>query len=110
MMWFSCKVRITQAWCAITGPHAVYVKDVDYGRIMVKVMRTRFDPFVDEPERQVWIGKHGYRKCHADGKVSNGGWQWRYVNQDDHVQHMLSQTDAAQAPSSVNKRATRVTV
>lgn len=110
-MWLWCKVKITQAWCAITSAHAVYVKDVDDGRIMVKVMKTRFDPFVDQPERQVFIGKHGYRKCHDNGKVSNGGWQWRYVNQEDHVHHMLSQTHAAsQAPSSVKNRATRVTV
>lgn len=89
-MWFSCKVLITRAWCAITGAHAVYVKDMDRGHVMVKVMRTKFDPFVDTPEKQVRIHKFGYRKCHPDGKVSNGGWRWRYVNEDLHVRHKLS--------------------
>jgi hypothetical protein len=90
MMWFWIKVKITQAWCKLTGAHAVYVKDMDDNSISVKVMRVNFDPFVDQPEKQVYIKKYGYKTCHANGEVSNGGWRWRYVNEDLHVQHKLS--------------------
>lgn len=87
---FKLKTLLLRAWACCTGGDVVYVKNVDNGLIRVKVMRTRFDPFVDEPERQVWIGTHGYLKCHFNGQVSNGGWQWRYVDEDLHVQHKLS--------------------
>ncbi len=89
-MWLAIQVLICRGWCKLTGAHAVYVKDVDDHRITVKVMRTRFDPFVDDPEKVVRFRRHGYKKCHANGTMSNGGWVWRYVNEDLHVAHRLS--------------------
>lgn len=89
-MWFWIKVKITQAWCALTGAHAVYVKDMDNSSVTVKVMREKFDPFVDVREKHVYFRKYGYRACHANGKAGGGAWSWRYVNEDLHVQHKLS--------------------
>ena len=89
-MWISCKVSITRLWCWITGGHAVYVKDMDHGVVTVKVMREKFDPFAEIQEKNVYFGKYGYRVCHSNGKVGSGHWRWRYVNEDLHVQHRLS--------------------
>lgn len=101
-MWLGIRVLFCRAWCKLTGADAVYVKDLDDNRISVKVMRTRFDPFVDNPEKVVRFRKYGYRRCHAGGKVSNGAWQWCYVDKDLHVQHMLS-TGTVDASSAVKK-------
>lgn len=89
-MWFLLQVKITQAWCKLTGAHAVYVKDLDSHSITVKVMRQKFDPFLEVQERHVYFVRYGHRMCHANGKVGSGHWRWRYVNEDLHVQHRLS--------------------
>jgi hypothetical protein len=90
-MWFGIQVTICKAWCKLTGGHAVYVKDLNDNSISVRVMRIKFDPFVDVHEKVVYMPKFGYRKCHANGRVGNSdAWIWRYVNEEAHVAHRLS--------------------
>ena len=89
-MWFAIQVCITKAWCALTGAHAIYLKDTDDNSIAVKVMREKFDPFEDCKIRYVRIWNYGFRECQNDGTVGGGGWVWRYVNEEMHVQHKLT--------------------
>jgi hypothetical protein len=74
----------------MTRADAVYVKCRDNQQISVKVMRTRFDPFVDYPEKVVRFRRYGGRICHASGKVGHGDWYWRFVSKSKQTAHQLS--------------------
>lgn len=90
-MIFWMQVQITRAWCWLSGADAVYVKDLDNQTISVKVMRTKFDPFVDDPQKMIRIRRYGFKGCRSNGTVGGGAWLWRYVSQELHVHHKLSE-------------------
>lgn len=88
MFWL--QIQCVKFWCWLTRAEAVYIKDLDDHSVSVKVMRTKFDPFVDSPDKRVYFRRYGYRICRPNGTVGSGSWLWRYVDQSKHVQQRLS--------------------
>jgi hypothetical protein len=78
------RTMLVRLWCDITGDDAVYVKRLTTGKIYVRVLRTKHDPFDDEPSRYVRFLRFGHVDCRESGAAYdvNGvrGWTWKYVD------------------------------